>query len=114
MVDNPSLQPEKNEKGLSRTPSIILPNKTRIRWSQDLHEKFVESVNRLGGAESKYTDDLMSYRKSDLFVGSIFSNEYVGSELANCRGNSKGYFEADEFKRFDDLSCQEPFAGIDT
>jgi hypothetical protein len=28
-------------------------SKTRIRWTQDLHEKFVECVNRLGGAESK-------------------------------------------------------------
>ncbi|KAJ0233814.1 Myb family transcription factor PHL5 [Hirschfeldia incana] len=26
-------------------------NKTRIRWTQDLHEKFVECVNRLGGAD---------------------------------------------------------------
>ncbi|XP_031739568.1 myb family transcription factor PHL5 isoform X2 [Cucumis sativus] len=25
--------------------------KTRIRWTQDLHEKFVDCVNRLGGAE---------------------------------------------------------------
>ncbi|CAL1372418.1 unnamed protein product [Linum trigynum] len=28
-----------------------LSNKTRIRWTQALHEKFVECVNRLGGAE---------------------------------------------------------------
>ncbi|KAL8147232.1 hypothetical protein AgCh_004816 [Apium graveolens] len=26
-------------------------NKTRIRWSQKLHDRFVDSVNRLGGAE---------------------------------------------------------------
>lgn len=26
--------------------------KTRIRWSQDLHDQFVECVNRLGGSES--------------------------------------------------------------
>ncbi|CAL0302487.1 unnamed protein product [Lupinus luteus] len=29
----------------------IVANKTRIRWTRDLHEKFVECVNRLGGAE---------------------------------------------------------------
>ncbi|KAK1397712.1 HTH myb-type domain-containing protein [Heracleum sosnowskyi] len=28
-----------------------ISNKTRIRWSQKLHDKFVDSVNRLGGAE---------------------------------------------------------------
>lgn len=30
-----------------------VPNKTRIRWTQDLHERFVECVNRLGGPESE-------------------------------------------------------------
>ncbi|XP_050383245.1 myb family transcription factor PHL5 isoform X2 [Argentina anserina] len=35
------------------SPSISpsLSSKTRIRWNQDLHEKFVECVNRLGGAD---------------------------------------------------------------
>lgn len=33
--------------------STTLSSKTRIRWTQDLHKKFVECVNRLGGAESK-------------------------------------------------------------
>jgi hypothetical protein len=28
------------------------PSKTRIRWTQDLHERFVECVNQLGGADS--------------------------------------------------------------
>lgn len=35
--------------GSSTMPS----SKSRIRWSQDLHDRFVESVNRLGGSESK-------------------------------------------------------------
>ncbi|KAK8705291.1 hypothetical protein V6N13_048895 [Hibiscus sabdariffa] len=29
----------------------VLASKTRIRWTQDLHDKFVECVRRLGGAE---------------------------------------------------------------
>ncbi|KAJ9685854.1 hypothetical protein PVL29_017789 [Vitis rotundifolia] len=29
----------------------VASNKTRIRWTQDLHKRFVESVNCLGGAE---------------------------------------------------------------
>lgn len=33
--------------------------KTRIRWTQELHERFVESVNQLGGAESKDVSSLL-------------------------------------------------------
>lgn len=31
----------------------VVASKTRIRWTSDLHDKFVECVNRLGGAESE-------------------------------------------------------------
>nr|XP_017251937.1 PREDICTED: protein PHR1-LIKE 1-like isoform X2 [Daucus carota subsp. sativus]XP_017252020.1 PREDICTED: protein PHR1-LIKE 1-like isoform X2 [Daucus carota subsp. sativus] len=31
--------------------AAAISNKTRIRWSQNLHDRFVDSVNRLGGAE---------------------------------------------------------------
>ena len=30
-----------------------VPSKTRIRWKQDLHERFVDCVNKLGGADSE-------------------------------------------------------------
>lgn len=51
-------QQAKSSAGLPATPTgtssgTSVPNKTRIRWNQDLHERFVECVNRLGGAESK-------------------------------------------------------------
>lgn len=36
-------------------PGNVMPSKTRIRWTQDLHDRFVECVSCLGGAESKYT-----------------------------------------------------------
>ncbi|XP_019187721.1 PREDICTED: uncharacterized protein LOC109182119 [Ipomoea nil] len=35
----------------SASPAGSMSSKTRIRWTQDLHDRFVESVNRLGGAE---------------------------------------------------------------
>uniref|UniRef100_A0A5B7BP31 HTH myb-type domain-containing protein n=1 Tax=Davidia involucrata TaxID=16924 RepID=A0A5B7BP31_DAVIN len=31
--------------------ATVVSSKTRIRWTQDLHDRFVECVNRLGGAE---------------------------------------------------------------
>ena len=42
-----------NTSGNSASIGAVVSSKTRIRWTQDLHEKFVECVNRLGGAESK-------------------------------------------------------------
>ncbi|KAJ8512725.1 hypothetical protein OPV22_003159 [Ensete ventricosum] len=46
------LQPEKQlPKALSTAPGTALSNKTRIRWTPDLHERFMECANRLGGAE---------------------------------------------------------------
>eukprot|EP00261_Vitis_vinifera_P038318 XP_019079561.1 PREDICTED: protein PHOSPHATE STARVATION RESPONSE 1 isoform X1 [Vitis vinifera] len=35
----------------SHNTTSFASNKTRIRWTQDLHKRFVESVNCLGGAE---------------------------------------------------------------
>ncbi|KAL4340014.1 hypothetical protein GQ457_08G016510 [Hibiscus cannabinus] len=35
------------------TIRAVVANKTRIRWTQDLHEKFMDCVKRLGGSESK-------------------------------------------------------------
>ncbi|WOL19231.1 protein PHOSPHATE STARVATION RESPONSE 2-like [Canna indica] len=35
----------------SVSSGTALSSKTRIRWTQDLHDRFVECVNRLGGAE---------------------------------------------------------------
>ncbi|XP_022766772.1 myb family transcription factor PHL5-like isoform X2 [Durio zibethinus] len=37
--------------GNSVSTGPVLASKTRIRWTQDLHDKFVECVKRLGGAE---------------------------------------------------------------
>lgn len=30
------------------------PSKTRIRWTPELHERFVDCVSKLGGADSAY------------------------------------------------------------
>ena len=38
---------------MASNSGAVIGNKTRIRWTQDLHDKFVECVNLLGGADSK-------------------------------------------------------------
>ncbi|XP_058748548.1 myb family transcription factor PHL5-like [Vicia villosa] len=40
-----------NSVGNSSSNGNVVSSKTRIRWTKDLHEKFVECVNRLGGAD---------------------------------------------------------------
>lgn len=35
------------------SPAPVSSSKARIRWTQDLHDRFVECVNRLGGPDSK-------------------------------------------------------------
>jgi hypothetical protein len=33
--------------------------KPRLKWTPDLHARFIEAVNQLGGADSKYTHSLL-------------------------------------------------------
>ncbi|OAY43138.1 myb family transcription factor PHL5 isoform X2 [Manihot esculenta] len=43
----------------------VLSSKTRIRWTQDLHEKFVVCVNRLGGAEKATPKAILKLMDTD-------------------------------------------------
>ncbi|XP_041028497.1 myb family transcription factor PHL5-like isoform X2 [Juglans microcarpa x Juglans regia] len=51
--------------GHSASAGAVISNKARIRWTQDLHEKFVECVNRLGGAEKATPKAILKLMNSD-------------------------------------------------
>ncbi|XP_052172008.1 myb family transcription factor PHL5-like isoform X2 [Diospyros lotus] len=45
--------------------AAVLSSKTRIRWTQDLHDRFVECVNCLGGAEKATPKAILKLMDSD-------------------------------------------------
>ncbi|KAJ6964148.1 hypothetical protein NC652_002425 [Populus alba x Populus x berolinensis] len=51
----PAYSPYDMTSGANDSVSLgaTIKSKIRVRWTRDLHERFVESVNRLGGAESR-------------------------------------------------------------
>ncbi|KAL9425620.1 hypothetical protein AB3S75_032560 [Citrus x aurantiifolia] len=56
---------EKQYRGLiSDSYRHILSNKKRITWTKDLHEHFVECVNRLGGSEKATPKAILKLMKS--------------------------------------------------
>ncbi|CAL5029458.1 unnamed protein product [Urochloa decumbens] len=46
-------------------PGHGVPSKTRIRWTQDLHERFVDCVNQLGGADKATPKGILKLMNSD-------------------------------------------------
>ncbi|TKY62547.1 PHR 1 protein [Spatholobus suberectus] len=51
--------------GNSSSNGAVVSSKTRIRWTKDLHEKFVECVNRLGGAEQATPKAILKMMDTD-------------------------------------------------
>ncbi|MED6152864.1 hypothetical protein PIB30_096117 [Stylosanthes scabra] len=51
--------------GNSASSGVTVSSKTRIRWTQDLHDKFVECVNRLGGADKATPKNVLKMMDSD-------------------------------------------------
>ncbi|KAJ7971456.1 Myb-like transcription factor family protein [Quillaja saponaria] len=51
--------------GNSSSNGSVVSSKPRIRWTQDLHEKFVECVNRLGGSDKATPKAILRLMNSD-------------------------------------------------
>lgn len=91
----------------------VIQNKTRIRWTQDLHEKFVECVNHLGGAESE-CHSITSLVTDFVNMSRILERSIRFMNIKRFfldRGNSEGYSEAHGHRWLDHIPHKEPFAG---
>lgn len=84
-----------------------LSSKTRIRWTQDLHDQFVECVNRLGGAEKATPKAILKLMDSEGLT--IF---HVKSHLQKYR-NAKFIPESTEGKS-GKMDCPNNVTQIDS
>ncbi|ESQ40609.1 hypothetical protein EUTSA_v10013850mg [Eutrema salsugineum] len=85
----------------------ITGNKTRIRWTQDLHEKFVECVNRLGGADKATPKAILKLMDSEGLT--IF---HVKSHLQKYR--IAKYIPDSEEGKFEKRACAKELSQLDT
>ncbi|KAJ6750547.1 hypothetical protein OIU85_001120 [Salix viminalis] len=68
------------------SPGATIESKRRVRWTRDLHKRFVESVNRLGGVQKATPKGIL--KEMDVHGLTIF---HVKSHLQVSNFNAKGY-----------------------
>ncbi|CAH8350968.1 unnamed protein product [Eruca vesicaria subsp. sativa] len=90
-----------------RNCGTVVGNKTRIRWNQDLHEKFLECVNLLGGADKATPKAILKLMDSDGLT--IF---HVKSHLQKYR--IAKYIPDPREGKFEKRSCSKELSQLDT
>ena len=82
--------------------------KPRLKWTPDLHARFIEAVNQLGGADSEYTHPPLD---KQVLWNIEFEFTNAKYNLFYCRGNSKNGYETHGDSGAYLISSEEPSAG---
>ncbi|KAJ4908730.1 myb-like HTH transcriptional regulator family protein [Raphanus sativus] len=90
-----------------RNYGTVTGSKTRIRWTQDLHDKFLECVDRLGGADKATPKAILKLMDSEGLT--IF---HVKSHLQKYR--IAKYIPDPREGKFEKRSCSKELSQLDT
>nr|VDC78435.1 unnamed protein product [Brassica rapa] len=95
-----------------RNYGTVTGNKTRIRWTQDLHDKFLECVNRLGGADKATPKAILKLMDSEgltiFHVKSHLQKYRIAKYIPDPR---EVYVVAGKFEK---RSCSKELSQLDT
>ncbi|XP_076930249.1 uncharacterized protein LOC143612166 [Bidens hawaiensis] len=91
------------------SPGSVAPSKTRISWTQDLHDRFVECVNCLGGAEKATPKAILKLMDSEgltiFHVKSHLQKYRIAKYLPeSAKGNSEKRTSIDTISQIENIT----------